>query len=362
MKTKIIYVIAAIGILAGFVSAYIYNKKLNIPPPASVSYNPYSNGVYSEGIVESYQTNGENINIFPEVSGRIVKIFVKEGDFVKKGAPLIKIDDSQQKYATGQIKAQAQAALVLLGELKAEPRHENLAVAESQVIYAVTQIKAQKDQMDKILKAYRLNPESVSKSALDAARDAYYESKANYKVAKDQYNLVKAGAWIYDIRNQEAQYGALFKSYQSNKSLLDKYVIKAPAGGDVLLIRTAIGDYVSPQGSYGTYTQDYGPVVVMAAGIEETMEVKCYIDEILVSKLPPASKMQAVLFIRGADIKIPLEFVRLEPYVVPKIELANQRTEKVDVRVLPVVFKFKKPDGVNLYPGELVDVYIGEKK
>jgi HlyD family secretion protein len=34
--------------------------------------------------------------------------------------------------------------------------------------------------------------------------------------------------------------------------------------------------------------------------------------------------------------------------------------ERVDVRVLPVIFRFDKPKGVNLYPGQLVDVFIGE--
>jgi len=47
--------------------------------------------------------------------------------------------------------------------------------------------------------------------------------------------------------------------------------------------------------------------------------------------------------------------------VTPKIELSDQRTEKVDVRVLPIIFRFKPPEHMNLFPGELVDVYIGKK-
>jgi len=64
--------------------------------------------------------------------------------------------------------------------------------------------------------------------------------------------------------------------------------------------------------------------------------------------------------IRGSGVKIPLEFVRVQPYVSPKIELSDQRQERVDVRVLPVILKIVKPTNVNLYPGELVDVYISE--
>jgi HlyD family secretion protein len=89
--------------------------------------------------------------------------------------------------------------------------------------------------------------------------------------------------------------------------------------------------------------------------------VRCYIDEILVHRLPQGSQMNAQMSIRGTNISIPLEFVRVQPYVSPKIELSNQRAERVDVRVLPVIFRFQRPKNISLYPGQLVDVYIGEK-
>jgi HlyD family secretion protein len=85
------------------------------------------------------------------------------------------------------------------------------------------------------------------------------------------------------------------------------------------------------------------------------------VDEILVNRLPGASEIHAQMFIRGTNIRVPLEYVRVQPYVSPKIQLSNQRTERVDVRVLPVLFRFDKPKDVQLYPGQLVDVYIGEK-
>ena len=89
--------------------------------------------------------------------------------------------------------------------------------------------------------------------------------------------------------------------------------------------------------------------------------VRCYIDEILIPRLPPPEKMQAQMFIRGTATKVPLEFVRIQPYVSPKIQLSNERQEKVDLRVLPVIFRFEPPPGVRVFPGELVDVYVGEK-
>ena len=93
---------------------------------------------------------------------------------------------------------------------------------------------------------------------------------------------------------------------------------------------------------------------------ENYIGVRCYIDEILLHRLPQGAQMKAQMFIRGTNISIPLEYVRVQPYVSPKIELSNQRTERVDVRVLPVIFRFEKPKDIHLYPGQLVDVYIGE--
>ena len=68
--------------------------------------------------------------------------------------------------------------------------------------------------------------------------------------------------------------------------------------------------------------------------------------------------MNARMFPRGTTASIPLEFVRIQPYVSPKIQLSNQRTERVDLRVLPVLFKFTPLKNLHLYPGMLVDVYL----
>ena len=76
----------------------------------------------------------------------------------------------------------------------------------------------------------------------------------------------------------------------------------------------------------------------------------------------PVAEVQKTAFvaqmqIEGSEVKIPLEFVRVQPFVSPKIELSNQRQERVDLRVLPVIFRFEKKDAP-VYPGQLVDVYI----
>jgi HlyD family secretion protein len=291
-SNTIIFVLSIIGILAGLMGAYIFGVQRKAQPPvfAPVS-DPYRSGIYANGIVESYQASGENINIFPEVSGPTVKVLVKEGQQVSAGAVLVTIDDSVQK-ATVEL---AQA---------------NLKVAQ--------------DQYDKDRASWDIDPKSISKDVLDTAKDTVDQAAAAVKAAN---------------------------------ALLKKYTLKAPIDGIVLAVNAAVGSYVSSQGDYDTYTELFNPLVVMGAP-QEYLAVRCYVDEILISRLPSVYHIKAQMSITGTNIKIPLEFVRVEPYVSPKIELSNEKQEQVDLRVLPVIFRFEKGDAP-VYPGQMVDVFIG---
>jgi HlyD family secretion protein len=360
-RNKIIFTLSILGVLAALVAAYIMGMERKAQPPVfkPVS-NPYDSAIYANGLIESEQSSGENINIFPEVSGPITQVLVREGQQVTAGTPLFSIDDSVQRATTEQLKSQAEAALALLEELKAEPRPETLAIAVSQVGLAESNLKAARDQYNKDRASYDSDPKSISKIVLDTAEDAVNQAAAALDVARKQYDLTKAGAWSYDITNQEKQSAALQQAYLAANALLVKFSVKAPTNGVVLAINAALGSYESSQGAYNPTTELFDPLVVMG-GTQDHLEVRCYVDEILVSQLPAAWHIRAQMTIRGAYTnKVPLEFVRVQPYVSPKIELSNERQEQVDLRVLPVIFRFEKKD-VPVYPGQLVDVYIGKE-
>jgi HlyD family secretion protein len=360
MKSKMIFIVSFIGVLGGIAAAILSGiTKPALPPAYNPAASPYPSAIYAEGIVESAQTSGENINVYPEVAGTVKEILVSEGQPVKAGQPLLLIDDSIQRATAEQLGSQADAAEALLRELKAEPRRENLDVADAQVVAAEATLKTAQDTLQKDQAAYEIDPRSVSKDALDSAINAAAVAKANLFVARKQDDLTKAGAWVYDIQNQERQQHALAKAYAASRALLGKYTLRASRDGVVLAINTIVGNYVSPQGSYDSYTQGADPVITLGSS-PSSLHVRCYVDEILVPRLRLGSKMIAQMSIRGSDVKIPLEFVRVQPYVSPKIELSDQRQERVDVRVLPVIFKIQKQPTENLYPGELVDVYISE--
>ncbi len=361
MRDKLVFFLSAAGMLLALVSALVFGQQPPVPAPLfKPAANPYAKGIYANGVIESDQANGENINIYPEVSGPITQVLVSEGALVHQGDPLLVIDDSVQRATAEQQRAQAEAAGAMLAALRAQPRPEALAVAAAQVDNARAGLRYARDQLAKQQRAFEIDPRSVSRDALDNARNSQKMAETNLEVFRKQYALTKAGAWVYDIRNQERQCAALAKAYAASAALLAKYTLRAPADGVVLVIQAAPGSYVSPQGAYDTYSQGLAPLVVMGTP-QARLQVRAYIDEILVHRLAQPDKLVAEMVIRGTERRVPLTFTRVQPYVSPKVQLSNQRRERVDVRVLPVIFRFDKPSGLNLYPGQLVDVYIGEK-
>lgn len=361
MKKNSIFILAIIGLVAGLIAAFLFSIERKAQPPvfAPIS-NPYQSAIYANGIIESDQDGGSNVNIYPEVSGPVTTVLVHEGQQVKAGTSLLTIDDSMQKASTEQLRLQAEAALALLQELRAQPRKETLQIAQSQVDLASANLKAAQDQYDKRRASYDIDARSISKDVLDTADDAVHQAAVALDVARKQYALTRAGAWSYDILNQRKQYEALQQAYQAARALSVKYTVKAQIDGVVLALNATVGSYVSPQGAYDSYTQALDPLLVMS-GSQDTLAVRCYVDEILISRLPSPQHIQAQMAIRGTDIKVPLQFVRVQPYISPKIELSDQRQEKVDLRVLPVLFRFKMTSPTMAYPGQLVDVFIGQK-
>ena len=142
MRNKIIFALSITGILAGLVGAHIFALERKAQPPVFKPVSsPYESAIYANGIIESDQPSGANINIYPEVSGPITKVLVSEGQQVSAGTVLFTIDDSVQKANTEQLRLQSEASLTLLNELKAQPRKETLAINESQVALTESNLK-----------------------------------------------------------------------------------------------------------------------------------------------------------------------------------------------------------------------------
>jgi hypothetical protein len=94
-------------------------------------------------------------------------------------------------------------------------------------------------------------------------------------------------------------------------------------------------------------------------GATDQLNVRADVDEQNAWRVK--SGVEATASVRGdSRHKYSLHFVRFEPYVIPKKNLTGDSTERVDTRVLQVIFALEK--GAPLYAGQQMDIFIDAKE
>ena len=152
------------------------------------------------------------------------------------------------------------------------------------------------------------------------------------------------------------RYRAMRRAYSASSAFAGKYLLRAPQDGTVVGIDTVVGAYVSPQGS-GTDPRRADPLLILGSPSAE-LDVSCYVDEVLLSRLPSQDRIKARLFIHGTNMEIPLSLRGVQSQVSSETEASGQHRQKATVREVPLIFHLEKPEKMLLYPGELVDIYI----
>ncbi len=182
-----------------------------------------------------------------------------------------------------------------------------------------------------------------------AQRDEY---QAEFHDAQDKYNIIAAikdkRAVSQDERNQKTNAleiaRAKLKAAEAN---LELHNIRSPIDGVILSLNTRVGEYAQTGNSAEPFAR---------LGNISPMYIRIDIDENDAWRFRPDSS--AVAYVRGNNnIKVDLQFVRIEPYVRPKTSLTGDSIERVDTRVLQLIYKFE-PTGKPIYIGQQMDAYI----
>jgi HlyD family secretion protein len=239
------------------------------------------------------EASTEDIAIGTPVSGIVAAIYVNWGDRVNAGDPLFKIDDRDLQ---GQLPVAA------------------AKVKESEATLAKTR------NLLKIAEGLRIGS---SISGVDLAN-------RRFDVAINEAVLQSAAAQVEQIKIE-----------------IERRTIRAPVTGRILQIKTRLGEFAQS-----------GVLVtpLMLLGDTKFLHLRVDIDENDVWRVQPSAP--ALAFVRSnPDLKTPLQFERIEPYVVPKVSLTGASTERTDMRVLQVIYSFD-PAALPVYVGQQVDVVI----
>jgi len=294
--------------VAGIAGAVYLVTKLNSappPPPPLVepARSPYSTAVAASGLIEAAR---ENVRIATLKPGVVTKVFVEVGAKVKPGDPLFQLDDREARAKLAGERAQLEA-------LRAVVKTEEVL---------------QDDLRDQMSRVEKLSQKNVASE--DELKRKWFQ------VELQQARIARAKA---EIQSAEAK----LRQAEVDLELL---TVRAPRDGTILQLNTRGGEYASPSAVES----------LMILGETDVLQIRADVDE---QNAPLVKAGQpAVAYIKGdTENPIPLRFVRIEPFVIPKRSLTGDSVERVDTRVLQVIFLFDRPKA-SVYVGQQVDVFI----
>jgi HlyD family secretion protein len=312
--------------------------------------NPPAVTTLGEGTIAGLgevQAAGEPVAIGVPASGLLREVLVVAGTRVRKGDVLFSIDDRELKAELALREAAVRVAESRLKRAKAGTRPEDLPPARAKVEAAKVTLARAEDAYSRV-EAIRVQG-AVSQEEHKTRQFAVQQAKAELAEAAAVLARLEAGTWSQDIELAEAEVDHARAGADRIRAELLRLVVCAPVDASVLRVAARVGEYAS--------TGSEVPPVLL--GTDGPCQVRVQVDEEDAGRVTAGAAAEG--FVRGRErTRIPLRFLRIEPRVVPKASLTGGKGERVDTRVLIVVYEITEFAN-SVYPGQKLDVFIQMK-
>jgi multidrug efflux pump subunit AcrA (membrane-fusion protein) len=344
MITRFVLPLVGIGMLA-FAIVHVVNARTSraiLPPPEPPAHTTFPHTVGAVGLVEA---SSENIAISTPVSGLVTTVYVRAGDRVRASDRLFTLDDRDLQAELMVRRAMLEVARQRLGRLVAQPRAEEVPPAEAKLREAEAVLGDAEMQLQLIERV--TDRRAIRQEDLHRRRFAVEAARARRDEARAALNLLNAGAWRPEVETARAEVKQAETQVQRVQADIERLTINAPVMGAVLQSNVRPGEYAQS-----------GPLAtpLMLLGSVDQLNIRIDVDEQDAWRVKPDALARAA--VRGnAGLSVPIHFVRFEPYVIPKRALSGATTERVDTRVLQVIYRLDRAK-FPLYVGQQLDVFI----
>jgi RND family efflux transporter MFP subunit len=217
-----------------------------------------------------------SVTLQPRVSGQVAQIFVKAGDRIEAGTPLLAIDPSKQQAAVNSKVAAMESSEAGLEEAKAD-----LASAEDKLKSLEAKKQSTILTMENNRRNYERDKQLVSEGAIN--QRIFDTTTTQLKTAESDIDATDA-----DIRAQRSAIARARASIARNQRLLQQsqadaqeekvqlefFTVKAPFTGTVGDIPIKIGDFVSEPTKLLTLSQNERLELQVAIPIEKASQLK----------------------------------------------------------------------------------------
>jgi len=341
-------VLPILGLSMGALGLYhVQERSQSSPltaPPESPARVPFEHAVAGSGVVEA-QT--ENISLGAALPGLALEVYVPcscVGKYVQANTPLFRIDDRHLKAQLAVAEAELASAKARLARLEQQPRPEELPPSLAKVKAASAKKARLRDDHER---AKRLIGTGAIGREEYVSRQLTYEAAVHEQAqAQAEYDLLKAGAWQPDLVIARAIVKEALARVEQLKTEINRALIVAPVDGVILQVNIRPGERISEL--------DTKPLIVL--GDIRTFHVRVDVDERDIPRFQPGAK--ALAYRRGeTGRELGLRFVRVEPFAIPKKSLTGENSERVDTRVLQVIYAIE-PGQACVYVGQQLDVFM----
>ncbi len=333
--------------LAGIGLAAWTVQRGSVPTPqqpgvGTPAASPFAARVSATGVIEA---SSRNLELGVARPGLVTALPHEVGAMVAAGELLLQIDDRDAQARVQAAAAQLASARQDLVRLQALPRAEDVAPK----VAAVAQQRASMQDAQNLLAIATAvtDPRAISREETARREAAVAIAGAGVAEAEAQLQLVQAGAWAADLQVASARIAVAAAGVATAQAELDQLAVRAPFAGKLLQVNVRVGEYAVAGAAAA-------PAIVF--GAVDTLHVRADVDEMDVWRLRPDAPARA--YVRGhAELSAPLQFVAIEPLMVPKRSLSGSSREQVDTRVLQVRYALD-PKALPVQVGQLVDVFV----
>ncbi|MEK1891556.1 MAG: secretion protein HlyD [Phyllobacterium sp.] len=251
------------------------------------------------------------------VTGRIEKVFFEEGDDVKAGSVIARLDNVPYKNAVDAVEAEVLGLRSTLDKLVAGPRKSEIAQAAA----TLNERLADLEHMELVLeRAVRLRPNgTISQAGLDEASAQHAAAVARAESAREALGLLQEGSRAEDIATARANLAAAEAKLASARTSLADTELRAPNDGIILSRVREEGAIVSSSD------------IVSVLTLRQPVWVRSYIPETDLGKIHPGMQLDVYSDTHpDAPVKGTVGFISPVAEFTPKsVETAELRTDLV---------------------------------
>jgi HlyD family secretion protein len=280
-------------------------------------------------------------NIGFKIPGRVVERLVDEGNYVKRGDVIARLDSGELKTVVSQGRASVREATEKLGELQAGSRSQEIEQARANAAAQEADLQKVKRDFERSEILYRNG--AIPASQYDMAKSAYDTREALHKNALEALSLAKEGPRKEEIKIAAHRLEQARAILATSEERLKDTVIYAPMDGIVLRKNVEAGETVG-QGT---------PIVTL--GDLENPWVKVYVKEDKLGFVKPGQKAKITVdTYKNKFYDGEVSYISSEAEFTPKTVQTPEERVKL---VFGVKVRVKNDRG-ELKPGMPADVRI----